>query len=296
MTATAFAQPAATDLRMRALQAFTDACLLDVTALKPGNVGIHGAGHRMDAIDFVRSARAAGPAIVQDSRGVGERIHRAVSATHAAVRTNTNLGIVLLAAPLVHSVLQSAMDRCRGSLSALLAETLAALTVDDATRAFAAIRLANPGGLGEVSSHDVRAVARVSLLEAMRAAADRDSIARQYVSGYAEVVGIGVERLRLARARGHDLRWASTEAYLAFVSSIPDSHVARKFGVDTAEQLRQDARPYAEAACRSGPSAAVLKRLRDWDTVLKQRGLNPGTSADLMVASALWCMLEDSFR
>jgi triphosphoribosyl-dephospho-CoA synthase len=81
-------------------RAFVDACLLDVLALKPGNVGVHGAGHGMQALDFLRSARAAAPAIAAEKASVGERIHAAIAATRAAAGVNTNLGIVLLAAPL----------------------------------------------------------------------------------------------------------------------------------------------------------------------------------------------------
>ena len=99
-------------------RAFLDACLLDVLALKPGNVGVHGAGHGMQAVDFLRSARAAAPAIAAEQASVGERIHAAIAATRAAVGVNTNLGIVLLAAPLAHAALQVAVEarpgpRCR---------------------------------------------------------------------------------------------------------------------------------------------------------------------------------------
>ena len=87
-------------------RAFLDACLLDVLALKPGNVGVHGAGHGMQALDFLHSGRAAAAAIGAEKASVGERIHAAIAATHAAIGVNTNLGIVLLVAPLAHAALQ----------------------------------------------------------------------------------------------------------------------------------------------------------------------------------------------
>src|SRR6185295_13046882 len=139
---------------------------------------------------------------------VGERIYAAISATHAAVGANTNLGIVLLAAPLAHAFHRG--GRLRDSLAQVLAE----LSTADAQLAFDAIRLASPGGLGAAERHDVREPARVSLLEAMRAAADRDSIARQYVTAYADVVEIGLARLEQARLRGCDRRAAATHVFL----------------------------------------------------------------------------------
>ena len=41
-----------------------------------------------------------------------------------------------------------------------------------------------PAGLGEAAAHDVREAPAVTLLEAMRAASDRDLIARQYATVY----------------------------------------------------------------------------------------------------------------
>lgn len=278
-------------LQQRLEHAFIDACLLDVMALKPGNVGVHADGHGMEVLDFVRSARAAAPAIAGEAASVGERIHRAVAATRAAVGTNTNLGIVLLVAPMAHAVHAAATPLRQRSLSEHLAPVLAGLTVADAERAFEAIRLANPGGLGASARHDVHRPAQVTLLEAMREAADRDSIARQYVTGYADVVRIGLPRLAASRARGRDRRWAAAEVYLAFLSSLPDTHVARKFGWAEAEALREAAQVQAEAASQAGDTRTLAAAWGEWDAALKARGLNPGTSADLAVATLFWSAL-----
>jgi len=276
--------------RCRVERAFLDACLLDVLALKPGNVGVHAGGHGMRPLDFLRSARAAAPAIAAPAASVGERIHAAIAATRAAVGVNTNLGIVLLAAPLAHAALDVRTQLTKTALQASLARVLAGLTVTDAQLAFDAIRLANPGGLGEAAQHDVHAPARVGLLEAMREAANRDSIARQYASSYADVLDTGLERLAAALAGGHDRRWATTEVFLDFLGRFPDSHVARKFGAAEAEALRQEA--LTQTGQRSASVPVMRRRLQVWDAALKARGLNPGTSADLTVATLFtWGLL-----
>jgi triphosphoribosyl-dephospho-CoA synthase len=269
----------------RVERAFLDACLLDVLALKPGNVGVHGAGHGMEPVDFVRSARAAAPAMAANGVAMGERILAAIRATRAAVGTNTNLGIVLLAAPLAHAALHSQWPLSRARLAESLAQVLAGLTVADAQLAFEAIRLANPGGLGDAPRHDVRAPAQVTLLEAMREAANRDSIARQYVGAFADVLGAGLDRLAAAWAAGRDRRWSATEVFLEFLCRYPDSHVARKYGPSEAEALRREACSQAEALGHAGDTRAMRARLEAWDAALKARGLNPGTSADLTVAT-----------
>ena len=64
---------------------------------------------------------------------------------------NTNLGILLLCAPLA-----AAAERGGTDLEATLAGILKNLDRGDAEQVFRAIRLANPGGLGEVPRYDVR--------------------------------------------------------------------------------------------------------------------------------------------
>jgi len=100
-----------------------------------------------------------------------------------------------------------------------------------------------------------------------------------------DVLGTGLQRLAAARATGCGRRWAATEVFLDFLSRYPDSHVARKFGLDQAQALRREACAQAEVAGRSGDTRAVREQLQAWDATLKARALNPGTSADLTVAT-----------
>lgn len=132
---------------------YAAACLAELDALKPGNVHAHADGHRMKVADFVTSAEVSGPALARAGAGVGARVRDGVGATMAAVGQNTNLGILLLCAPLA-----AAAER-----GTTVAAVLAALDEDDARDVFAAIRLANPGGLGRARHHDVAAPAPDSL-------------------------------------------------------------------------------------------------------------------------------------
>src|SRR4051812_32934462 len=154
--------------------AFEAACRDELASLKPGNVHAFADGHRMRADDFVRSAAAAAGPLTRPGTRVGARILGAVEATRAAVGMNTNLGIILLCAPLA-----AAAEEPADELRVALSRCLAALDVEDARLAFRAITLAAPGGLGSAERHDVRAPATVSLRAAMADAADRDRIARQ---------------------------------------------------------------------------------------------------------------------
>lgn len=266
--------------------AFLRACRAELEALKPGNVHVHAEGHGMTVKDFLVSAEAAAGPLCVPRRAVGARIRAAVQASWAAVPLNTNLGIVLLAAPLL-----CAAERGTGPLRDRVRAVLGRLTVADAADAFAAIRTANPAGLGRVEAQDVGTPPTVTLLEAMRLASDRDLIARQYATGYADVFETGIQRITAARRAGHAADWIATLVFLDFLCGFPDSHIARKFGVEIAEQVRAEAAQLRLSL--PGDATAAFPALAAFDRALKERGCNPGTSADLTVASLLASELGD---
>lgn len=265
---------------------FKAVCRAEVMALKPGNVHVHAAGHGMTVEDFLLSAEAAAPEIVRVHAPVGERILRAVKATRAVVGCNTNLGILLLCAPLARAAEMPVARPLRDRVS----DVLAALTVEDAEAAFDAIRIASPGGLGQVPEHDVSGPATVTLREAMAAARSRDRIAAQYADGYRDVFGIGVARARpLADADAVSLAEA---VYLDFLTAFPDSHILRKHGEMIAAAVLAEARELRRQVSEATPAALRREHLFVFDARLKWQGINPGTSADLTVASLFAHLLE----
>jgi triphosphoribosyl-dephospho-CoA synthase len=270
---------------------FRRACAIEIAALKPGNVHVHAPGHGMTAADFRLSARVAAAPLCRAGAPLGARVLGAVAATRAAVGQNTNLGILLLAAPLA-----MAAARGRAPLRGTLAAVLAAADAADADAVFRAIVLAAPGGLGTAPAHDVRAPARAALPVAMAAAAGRDAIARQYVTGFADIFTIGVPAYARARAAGRDAAWAAVAAYLAFLAALPDSHVGRRHGAAAAASLRAAARPWPLRLAAAADPTALVPELLAWDAALKARGYNPGTSADLTVGAIFAYLLAGGLR
>ncbi len=265
----------------RVAQAYLDACHAELQALKPGNVHVFAPGHQMTVADFEASARVSAPVMGKPHLPVGRRIHEAIKRTRDAVGCNTNLGIVLLCAPLAAAAMQGTDKPLRDNL----ADVLAGLDVADAEEAYAAIRFAQPAGLGESTTHDVREPARVTLREAMDVARERDTIARQYVSDYRDVFDLGVHRLATGFASWRDRHWATTFAYMGFLATLDDSHIARKFGAPRAQEIRQQARIIDARLLECGSPELIAPALLSFDAALKAQGLNPGTSADLTVAS-----------
>lgn len=292
-------------MKARAEVAFRLACCLDVAVRKPGNVSLASPGHGMAARHFLDSARVAGPVLFQPGATVGARIEQAVSATRAVAGCNTNLGIVLLTAPLA-AALEAAPDEpvATGPWQQATEGVLHALTRDDAAAAFRAIALAAPGGLGKVPDQDVHAPPTVTLRGAMALAAPRDRVAMQYMQAHDDVFHPLLNTLRTAwRQRMESSPPGRDGARAALVHSVqmtflhalshwPDSHVARKHGEATAQQIMTQARPWL-ARGHSGVGFDGLLAWQDWDSALKARGLNPGTSADLTVATLLVAALTD---
>jgi len=274
-----------TDMQNRApalAAKFKAACIAELEAVKPGNVHALADGHGMTVQDFLHSAEAAAGVIAQPELSVGQRILQAIQATQAAVGCNTNLGIVLLCAPLIQAALQA-----DGNITGEdVQRTLGQLSVQDAEDAFAAIRLANPAGLGHSEHHDVAAPVSVTLLAAMQEAVDRDLIARQYANGFQQVFEAAAYYRQLL-TRWERSAWATACLYLYFLANFPDSHIARKYGAEQAEAAQHEAAAHWQALESRDNPKTYLRPLLDFDRALKGRGINPGTSADMTVAALL---------
>lgn len=265
-------------------EAYHDACMLELKALKPGNVHMFADGHRMTIHHFMKSAEVSAGVISQAGLTVGERIFGAIEATHQAVGMNTNLGIVLLCAPLIQAKLQLQANQ---SLSESLHQVLDNLTVDDSVLVSQAIVLSSPAGLGSVSQYDVRQPAEVNLSQMMRVAQHSDRIAWQYANGFLDVLGFGVQRYEEALAQWSNPAYAATAVYLGFLSTQPDTHIIRKHGSRLAMAIMAEAQ-IMEAEFKAIENPKLMQRkLMDWDASLKARDINPGTSADITVASLL---------
>ena len=262
------------------------ACLLEVTARKPGNV--HSAADFDDVgyLDFVFSATAIRPVLERaGALGIGATVLECVRRTRERVRTNTNLGMVLLMAPLA----AVPPDRpLKDGVRQVLEET----TIGDARAVYEAIRLAKPGGLGGVPEQDVADPPTEPLVAVMRRAAQRDLVARQYANGFREVFCDGVPALAEALARGLSWEQSIIRCHLELLARHPDTLIARKRGHDEASE---SARRAAEVLAAGWPATEEAERLmNDFDAWLRAVGhaRNPGATADL-VAACLFIALRD---
>ena len=266
------------------------ACLLEVSTPKPGNVSPGRPFGNMSYEDFLASAAAIGPAMLRAGDApLGRTVCDAVEATARWANANTNLGIVLLLAPLAHAAhTRSPGEGLRDAVSRVLAST----TVKDAREVYRAIRLAAPGGLGSAPDQDVASEPSATLLDVMRLAAHRDDIAREYATAFEITFDAGAPVLARLRGAGHSWDDAIVQTYLTLLAARPDTHIARRAGPDEAQRVSQEARAVLDLGGVTTPAGrqAVLRfdeRLRD-----PANRLNPGTTADVTAASIFVHLLD----
>lgn len=251
------------------------ACMWEVLSRKMGNVHPRARFRNTHYLHFLQSA-AAIATVFNDlqPRSVGELILDSVRATQYSVKQNTNLGIILLLAPLV----------CAGSPDRIN-HVLQGLTVDDTRLVYQAIREAQPGGLGESSEQDVHDEPTVTLRKAMGIAAERDLIALQYQNGFSEVLELGVNTLENGFALFQSVEAAIIHSQMYWLANHPDSLIIRKCGQGSALEVQQLAAAMLNRGGLQTPEG--LRDGRNLDAYLRSDGhrLNPGTTADLITAS-----------
>ena len=298
---------------------FLIACQLDVQTYKPGNVSFNSSGFDMTAQDFINSSQACASLMVQPELKLGEKIYLATKESIKAVGCNTNLGIILLCAPLLHVMQKLALDELKKLVDPLeylhteLTKTIHAIDLKQSKLIYDAIVHANPGGLGEDKEMDVR-FTNVKIVDAMCQAKDKDFIAKQYFSGFYEILKQPILQENFRR------QWIKKESpinpcarqslasliYFYWLTNIRDSHIQRKFGLRVAEFVKkkaikvfQDQISFENVLNKlnnGNIDLPNLSRIRQFDEFLKMRGLNPGTSADITVCSLLiFGLLEPDF-
>jgi triphosphoribosyl-dephospho-CoA synthase len=268
--------------------AATLACIWEVTAPKPGNVHPRASFADVNYAEFIVAAVAIGPIVEQAAKfGVGGTVLEAVRATRDAVGTNTNLGTLLLIVPLAAVPDETPLDEG-------VADVLSRLTHQDTRDVYEAIRIANAGGLGRAAEADVFAdpPETLKLVDAMRLAADRDLVARQYTNTFADVFDGPSAWISEGIDSGLSLSRAIVHAHVRQLAECGDSLIARKSGSKLSDAARQ--RAAGVLAASSVDEMAYQNAIAELDAWLRADGhrRNPGATADL-IAAGLFVLLRE---
>lgn len=259
------------------------ACAWEVLARKAGNVCPGREFPDLTVNDFLSSAAAIAPVLDQaPGQPLGVTILRCIEETRKVVSTNTNLGIVLLLAPLASVPLEQ-------PLQPGLAQVLAQTTLEDSRNAYAAVRLAKPGGLGTVKEQDVRDEPTLPLREVMRLAMFHDFIAAQIGMDFDLVLGLIVPMLVARIENRHNIEHGIVETQLELLSGLRDSLILRKADSNEESKVRHTARTIGGM-----DTPQSRQRFVDFDAFLRSDNhvRNPGTTADL-IAAALFVALRE---
>ena len=268
---------------------YRQACEVDVQAFKPGNVSVYADGHDMTVADFRASAKVSAEPLCNPDYSLGEKIYYAVKATREEVGCNTNLGIILLCAPLIQAIGRKSGLTLRQAVSKVIDDA----TIEDADWVFKAIALASPGGLGSSDQQDVNEKASVTLLEAMKIASAKDRIALQYTTDYQDIFNFLLLRYTTGFNRWGDRNWAAVAVYADMLSQFPDSHIERKYGNQYSEMIATKMAQLSEELSKTDNPEQIKPLLFCLDQELKIYGINPGTTADMIVATVLTAFLEE---
>ena len=173
-----------------------------------------------------------------------------------------------------------------------IATVLSSLTPEDCQHVYQAIRLAQPGGMGEVTDMDIQETPPTSLRDAMQAAAERDMVAMQYINDFETVLGEIAPRLQQNVSQGWSIEHAIIECQLQLLRRYPDSLISRKCG----QQVANQAAALADDVLQSGEPGTehFEEAMADLDFWMRadHHRRNPGTTADL-IAAGLFAALRE---
>ncbi|MEE9337632.1 MAG: triphosphoribosyl-dephospho-CoA synthase [Methylococcaceae bacterium] len=275
--------------REQMIDAYIKACICDVEAFKPGNVSVYNAGHDMSVADFLLSAEVSAEPITNPDYSLGEKIYYAVKATRDAVGCNTNLGILLLCAPVIQAGQQvQEKQSLRDALRYVLENT----SVKDTDWVFKAISLASPGGLGVSEDQDVSERPDVTLFQAMGIAQNKDRIAKQYVTNYKDIFNFSILRYNDGLNRFENQEWAAVFVFTGLLSKFPDSHIERKYGNEHSGWVLKKIIAVDDALLNTQDPKQLIPMLHEVDREFKAKSINPGTTADLTVATVFVVIME----
>ena len=259
-------------------------CDIEMESLKPGNVHKYSPGHDMSVEDFLKSSLIISKCLTNNNLYFGEKIFNCVKEIKLKIKQNTNLGIILLLSPLVEVILNHGII----SKKELLKKTKKLIrkqNIKNSTPIFKAISLASPGGLGLSKKYDVNKLPKTNIFKAMKYSEKKDFISRQYSNGYKDIFNIGLPAYEKYLRKWKNINWALTGVYLTFLKSFNDTHIIRKKGIKIAQNVKKEAKKYYKYTNNVKNLDKIKKNLLIFDKKLKSNGINPGTSADLTVAT-----------
>jgi len=263
--------------------AYLFSCKKDIELIKPGNVNLLSSHKDTKAQDYLDSAILSSKELFNQNYSLGKRILESVNVTRSQVNVNTNLGIILLCAP----VIQSYIDFNNLDLREGIKKTLSTTSIKDTHDLCAAINISSPGGLGDSDMYDTASYPNASIKQIMDYSQEYDRISYQYSHNFSDIFDFIIPKLEFLNRRYESLDISLSLLFIEILAKIPDSHISRKFGDKIAKKTSNNAYDLLKILDREYDPDYLAKALNNLDYEYKKKGINPGTTADLLVASLM---------
>ena len=261
-------------------------CDAEIKSLKPGNVHKYSEGHGMNLKDFLKSSLIISKCLTKNNLDLGKKILISVNEIQNKIKKNTNLGIILMLSPIA-TIVQEEGVISKKELLKKIKSLIKKQNIKNSIPIFKAISLTSPGGLGFSKKYDVNEPPNTNLYKAMEFAKKKDLIARQYCNGFEDIYKIGIPAYKKFYNKWGKVDWALTGVYLTFLKKYNDSHIVRNKGNKIATSIKKEAKKYYFFLKRNKNLTKIKKKLLIFDKKLKSKRINPGTTADLTVATLL---------
>ena len=213
---------------------------------------------------------------------------------------NVILGHILILAPLssAASICIKLKKRRFIDFELILNKIIEDATINDTLHLYEAIKLSNPGGLGQIDKYDVnnpsakKEIIRdeINLKEIFKKSQDYDLISREYATGFKIVLKEGLPYFLDSFKDNRNINKTIVNTFLKLLSSHLDTLIIRKVGKLEAMEVSEMA---SKIISQGGISTKKgLKSIIKFDKKLQKRNgkLNPGTTADLL-AGVIFCAL-----
>ncbi|ELZ03079.1 triphosphoribosyl-dephospho-CoA synthase [Natrialba aegyptia] len=267
------------------------ALLLEVASTpKPGNVDRHRDLDDLRFEHFLAGAVGArdGLEMAATDSEIGPAFERAIEGMAAQEGDNTQFGALLLLVPLVRAARDGLS---RSAVESVVEQT----TVADAAafyRAFEHVDVFVPDPPADMAPLDVRRgsdaipaleARELTLFDVMDRSVPGDDVAREWTTGFERSFAAAD---RLAATTG-PLPDRAAAVFLSLLANRPDTLVANRHDEATAREVSQRAAALADRNAIATDRDAV----ETFATELVDRGINPGTTADI-TAAGLFIALE----
>ncbi len=260
------------------------ACDIEMKSLKPGNVHKFSKSFDMNTKDFLKSSLIISRSLTKKKFNLGKKIFFSAKEVKNKIKKNTNLGIILMLAPII-TVIEKEGLISKKKIITKIKSLIKKQDINNSIDIYRAISLIAPGGLGHSKKYDVNELPKIKLYKAMKFAKNKDLISKQYYNGYKDIINTGIPTYKKFYKKWGKIEWALTAVYLNFLKKYNDSHIIRKNGIKTAKKVRNEAKNYYNLLKSNNKLTKIKKKLLFFDKKLKSKHINPGTMADLSVAT-----------